>query len=235
MRPDPIRARMFALLALAAVAPARAQTWEDPGRIGGAAEAFVRAQLPVQPGRVPHITVQAPNARFPTCAQLQARAFGLANPYGAQTVQVQCLSPHTWSVYVPVQVAWPSKVVVASHALAAGRALTAADLAVVQRDAGVLPPGALADPAEVVGRVLQVGVAAGQDLVQGMLTSPQLVRYGQSVPLVAQGDGVRLVALGIALQDGRAGQAMLARNADSGRVVSGVLDAAGEVVVAGAP
>ncbi|OZB48313.1 MAG: flagella basal body P-ring formation protein FlgA, partial [Thiomonas sp. 14-66-4] len=75
----------------------------------------------------------------------------------------------------------------------------------------------------------------GQSITQSMLAGPQLVHDGQSVSLVAQGQGVRLVALGKAMENGRQGQTILARNVQSGRVVSGVVDASGQILVAMQP
>ncbi|MEW6559905.1 MAG: flagellar basal body P-ring formation chaperone FlgA [Pseudomonadota bacterium] len=205
---------------------------ESPAKIRAAVEAFVRAGLPASGEKV-MIDVQgpAPGLRFPPCAELRTAYFGNPNPYGAQTVEVRCARPAVWTLYLPVRVDRQQGVVVVARALQAGHVLTAADLTTVERDATRLPPGAVNDAQALVGQVLRYSVAAGQPLVQSMLTGPQLVHYGQSVSLVAQGLGVRLVALGQALADGRVGQSVLVRNVQSGRVVSGVVDAQGQVVV----
>ena len=205
---------------------------ESPARIRAAVEAFVRAGLPAGGDQVT-IDIQGPASglRFPQCAELRTAYFGNPNPYGAQTVEVRCAAPNAWSLYLPVRVDRPQGVVVVARALQAGHVLTAADLTTVERDAAHLPPGAVNDAQALVGQVLRYSVAAGQPLVQSMLTGPQLVHYGQSVSLVAQGMGVRLVALGQAMADGRVGQSVLVRNVQSGRVVSGVVDAQGQVVV----
>ncbi|OZB69980.1 MULTISPECIES: flagellar basal body P-ring formation chaperone FlgA [unclassified Thiomonas] len=205
---------------------------ESPATIRAAVEAFVRAGLPPGGEKV-KIDVQgpAPGLRFPQCADLHTAYFGNANPYGAQTVEVRCTAPSVWSLYLPVRVDRPQGVVVVARALQAGHVLTAADLTMVERDATRLPPGAVTDAQALVGQVLRYSVAAGQPLAQSMLTGPQLVHYGQSVSLIAQGMGVRLVALGQAMADGRVGQSVLVRNVQSGRVVSGIVDTQGQVVV----
>jgi len=205
---------------------------QSPASIRAAAEAFVRAGLPASAASA-KIEVQGPAAdlRFPLCSDLRTAYFGNANPYGAQTVEVRCTAPQVWSVYLPVRVDQQQGVVVVARALQAGHVLSGADLTTVERDSAHLPPGAVSDAQALVGQVLRYSVAAGQPLVQSMLTGPQLVHYGQPVSLVAQGMGVRLVALGQALADGRVGQSVLVRNLQSGRVVSGVVDAQGQVVV----
>ncbi|MGA8009400.1 MAG: flagellar basal body P-ring formation chaperone FlgA [Thiomonas sp.] len=205
---------------------------ESASSLRATVEAFVRAGLPAGADKV-KIAVQgpAPGLRFPHCSDLRTAYFGNTNPYGAQTVEVRCAAPQVWSLYLPVRVDQQQGVVVVARALQAGHALTTADLTTVERDAAHLPPGAMGDAKALVGQVLRYSVAAGQPLVQSMLTGPQLVHYGQPVSLVAQGMGVRLVALGQAMADGRVGQSVLVRNVQSGRVVSGVVDAQGQVVV----
>lgn len=232
----PVLARWLvrsALLAAAAAQASPAPPAAEPAEaIRAAVQAFVRAQLPSDAARA-RIEVQGPAAglRFPRCAELRTRYFGTPDPYGAQTVEVRCTGPNPWVLYVPVRVDLPQTVLVARRALEAGHTLTADDLSVVERSRSSLPPGAEADIDQVVGQVLRFSVAAGQPIVQGMLTGPLRVRSGQSVDLVAIGPGVRLVALGQAMADGRVGQPVLVRNVQSGRVVTGVVNARGEVVV----
>lgn len=205
---------------------------ESAANIRQAVEDFVRQGLPAGAAKAT-VDVQGPAAglRFPQCSDLRTAYFGAANPYGAQTVEVRCAAPQVWSLYLPVRVDRQQGVVVAARALQAGHALSAADLSTVQRDSTHLPPGAVSEAQLAVGQVLRYGVAAGQPIVQSMLTGPQLIHYGQPVSLVVQGMGVRLVALGQAMADGRVGQSVLVRNVQSGRMVSGVVDAQGQVVV----
>ncbi|OYV32075.1 MAG: flagella basal body P-ring formation protein FlgA, partial [Thiomonas sp. 20-64-5] len=161
---------------------------QSPASIRAAVETFVRAGLPPAAAKA-KIEVQGPAAdlRFPQCADLRTAYFGNANPYGAQTVEVRCAAPQVWSLYLPVRVDQQQGVVVVARALQAGHVLSATDLTTVERDAAHLPPGAMNDAQAVVGQVLRYSVAAGQPLVQSMLTGPQLIHYGQPVSLVAQG------------------------------------------------
>ena len=228
---------LILLLACAAwsrVTPARAAAaFEPAATIRDAAARFVREQMPAALRGSARIDVQgpAPALHFPRCAHLQARAFGAASPFGAQTVEVSCTAPQRWSLYLPVRVDTLQGAVLALRALGAGHVIAPADLTVVSRDLSSLPAGALSDPRQAVGQVLRYGVAAGQALSRDMLRGPQLIHYGQSVSLLAVAPGMRLSALGIALQDGSQGQDILVRNAQSGRVVHGVVGADGDVLV----
>ncbi len=193
---------------------------------------FVRDQLPPALRATAHIDVQGPPAtlRFPRCTDLRARRFGGGSLFGTQTVALTCVAPQRWSVYVPVQVATPQTALVALRALGAGHVLQGGDLTPAGMERGDLPAGAIGSAAQAVGQVLQYGVAAGQVITSAMLRGPELVHSGQSVSLVAVGEGVRLVAMGVAMQDGSQGQSVMARNAQSGRVVHGIVDAQGNVV-----
>ena len=220
--------------ALLRAAPARAAAaFEPAAAIRDVAARFVREQMPAALRAQAHIDVQgpAPALHFPRCVQLQARAFGAASPFGAQTVEVSCQAPQRWSLYLPVRVDTLQGAVLALRALGAGHVVAPADLTVVSRDLSSLPAGALSDPRQAVGQVLRYGVAAGQALSRDMLRGPQLIHYGQSVSMIAVAPGMRLSALGIALQDGSQGQDILVRNAQSGRVVHGVVGADGDVLV----
>lgn len=221
--------------ASAAARAAATSRWESPQAMQDVAKDYVREHLPAGAG-ADHvrISIGLVAARFPRCApqHLTALPFGNPNPYGAQTVQLHCDAPQRWSVYLQADVDWPQQVVVAAHAIAPGHTLVAGDLQLLQRDRAALPPGAVQDESQVEGRVLRLGIAAGQSITESMLAGPRLIHYGQAVSLIAEGDGVRLEALGIALQDGSQGQTVLVRNAQSGKVVSGVVDARGDVVAA---
>ncbi len=232
-----VRALMRLLLAAVVLCGtlvvAHAGGFEPAASIRAAAARYVREQLPPALRHTARIQVQGPGAElhFARCSRLRAQAFGTSGLFGTQTVQVRCDGPQSWSLYVPVQVDTPRGAVLAVHALGAGHVLRADDLAVVQRDLASLPAGTLGAVRDGVGQVLRYSVAAGQAITRSMLRGPRLVRDGQSVSLIAVAPGLRLAALGVALQDGSQGQDIMARNAQSGRVVRGVIDANGDVVV----
>jgi pilus assembly protein CpaB len=68
----------------------------------------------------------------------------------------------------------PVPVVVAARPLDAGRALDAGDLALARWPPGTAPPGGVAEPALLVGRVLAGSVHAGEPLTDTRLVGPGL-------------------------------------------------------------
>src|ERR1700730_16477398 len=65
-------------------------------------------------------------------------------------VEIRCLGPPAWHLYVPVRIVGTTRVAVAAHAIVAGSVLTANDLRVEQHEMTALPPGYLDDPAIAV-------------------------------------------------------------------------------------
>lgn len=221
-----------ALMVHCASATGVPSSFESVSAMRDRAADFVRDQLPPALRATARINVQGPPPalHFPRCADLRAQRFGGGSLFGAQTVELRCVAPQRWSLYVPVQVATSQTALVALHALGAGHVLQAGDLTAAGLERNDLPAGAIGVSTQAVGQVLQYGVAAGQVITRAMLRGPRLVHSGQSVSLIALGEGVRLMALGVAMQDGSQGQNVMVRNAQSGRVVHGVVDAQGEVV-----
>jgi pilus assembly protein CpaB len=85
---------------------------------------------------------------------------------GALAAGLQALAPRP-----PVG----APVLVATREVEAGAVLTASDLRVVDRTTSELPQGALADPAEAVGRTLGSGLRIGEALTDARLVGPGLL------------------------------------------------------------
>ena len=219
------------LFVLAASLPVNAAT-ESAETIRATVRHFVRNHLPANTRNAQiHIDGPAPGLRFPACGHLQLGFFGYSNPYGSQTIAVSCSSPSPWKLYLPVQLAINQNVVVAARPLSADRVISAADLAVVQRDTNGLGGPALTNPQQAIGQVLRFGTLAGQPITTSMLNAPEVVRAGEQVTLYAEGDGIRIATIANAIENGRPGQAILVRNVQSGRVIRGTVTARGTVVV----
>lgn len=118
---------------------------------------------------------------------------------GAVAVSLSVLAP-TAAAGVPV--------LTAAHDLAAGTALTAGDLDVVDVPAGLVPTGAVATPTDAVGRVLAAPLRRGEPLTDVRLAGADLlsahdrtlvavpvrIADAASAALVTAGDRVDLLA-----------------------------------------
>ena len=120
----------------------------------------------------------------------------------------------------------PGQYYVASRTIAAGQALTPADLA--PRDATWSPcPGAITDPDTVAGMTAAYRITAGQPIKGAALRNAQSVR-GSNVRINAVGKGFMVSSEGQALDNAAPGATVQVRM-PSGQVVSGVVRNAGLV------
>lgn len=225
--------RCAAALAVLGVlsAGALAAAMEDGASLGKVAEAFVLGQTAGLPGQV-SVTAGAVDTRLrlPKCANTEVFLPPGARLWGNATVGIRCSQPSAWTIYLPVTVKVTAPLASAVKPLPQGHVLTAADIVMQPGDLTQFPPGAITDAQQVVGKVLASGISAGQVLRPEQLRTPQLVKTGQNVRLVAQGDSFQVSAEGRALNNAGAGQSISVRTA-SGKVVSGVVRADGAVEV----
>ena len=95
-------------------------------------------------------------------------------------------------------------VIVASADLPAGSTLTAQDLAVDAMPADYVPPGAMTDPADALGRMIASGIATGEPLTRsrlvttgsrpdGLHTVPVRLADAEAATLLSPGSVVDLV------------------------------------------
>ena len=192
------------------------------GQISGAIEQLLHQQTVGLPGRV-SFTIGAidRNLNLPVCAAPEAFIPAGARVWGNTSVGVRCIGNSPWTIYVPVSVRVMTGVVVASHSLTQGRALEAADLTLQEVDLGLLPAAVITDTGQAIGRVVTVGLAAGQPLRQDLLRAPLVIQQGQSVTLRAQGAGFKVSAVGKALTNAVEGQIAQVRTL-TGNTVNGV-------------
>jgi flagella basal body P-ring formation protein FlgA len=136
-----------------------------------------------------------------------------------------------WNVFLPVTVDVFGPGLVANGALAAGAVITSADLRPGTVNLSAAPSPVLASPDLAVGRMLARPLAAGDALRTADLRARQWFAAGDTVRIVAGGDGWRIHGEGQALNPGLEGQTVRVRT-ESGRIVSGVAVAERQVEVA---
>lgn len=218
-------------LAVGAVAAQAADGTQPLDSLQHAAEAFVRAHVAPAGGRV---VVRAatldPRLRLAACtAPLQAELPGDRIAGTRASVAVHCPGPSAWRLFVPVEVHVYREVLVGTRALARGETVAAADVRAEERDVAQLGYGYLTDPAALAGRQLLRPLRAGAVLSPVALAAPTLVRRGDQVTLLAGAGALAVRSSGTALENGSEGAQVRVRNAGSGRIVQGVVQAAGTV------
>lgn len=168
-------------------------------------------------------------------------ALELDTPFSSlETVRVRCQAP-IWQLYVrvtyqdgalpepqQVEAAKPPearrRVLAASASLPRGTALTPDLVRWVEMDAALPGPQALERLVDIEHMELARPLRAGTPIRSHDLRPILMVKRGQSVLMeIGQGQGFRISARLEALQDGRMGEQIRLKNAESGRQLSGVV------------
>lgn len=224
---------IFVLLAaiLAPVGAARAETGQDLEALRIAAVEYARAGTRDLRGKVDIVAGPMDKRLYlPRCESPEPFMPAGSRLWGRTQVGFRCTSPHHWSVLIPVEVRVESTALFAARPLAAGQALTEADLQVRTVDITRLPAGVLTEPGQALGRVPRLSLAAGLPLRGDILRGVHLVAPGQAVSVTYRGDGIQIRAEGRALGAGAVGDAVQIRM-PSGKVVTGIVTGPGEADV----
>jgi flagella basal body P-ring formation protein FlgA len=112
-------------------------------------------------------------------------------------------------------------VVVAARDLAPRTIVTAADVRTERRPFDRLPIGALKDVREAVGKESTRAMAPGEPVTSSAVVPPRAVRRGAVVTLLVEGRGFRVVARGIASEDGAVGDTIRVVNQTSHKEMAG--------------
>ena len=160
-------------------------------------------------------------ARTPagTCALPPALPPGV-RLWGRTTVPVRC-EEGARLAFVPVDIKVFGKALVAARALPEGAVLHAGDLHHQEVDLARFAPHAIAEPAQIHGRVLTRAIPAGEPVLAAWLRTPPVIAAGDPVKLVYAGVGPATSAEGRALSQAADGQPVRVQT-DSGKTLSGV-------------
>jgi flagella basal body P-ring formation protein FlgA len=196
------------------------------------AEAEIQRLLTAQtaglPGKVT-ITVDATRLSvLPPCQVPEAFLPTGARSSGRVSVGVRCTETPPWTRYIPAYVALTGNFYVAARPIAAGQAVTSADVAVRTGDLSALPASVVTDPALLVGRVALNRIAFDAPIRRELLRGVILVQQGQSIKLVMRGAGFVASAEGKALTDAAEG-ALVQVKTQGGQLLSGIVQSDGSV------
>ncbi|MBU1690091.1 MAG: flagellar basal body P-ring formation protein FlgA [Gammaproteobacteria bacterium] len=192
---------------------------------------FVRQNTAELPGEVTS-TVGAidPRLQLPSCDTPEAFLPSGSRLWGNSTVGVRCQSATPWTIYVPVSVRIMAQTAVATRPLSAGQTVSPADVAMQSNDLSQLPPGVITDPELAIGKTVIYSAPTGQPFRHDMLRAPKVIQQGQTVKLVAKGNGFQVTSEGKALANATLGQVVSVRT-QSGEVISGIAKQNGVVEV----
>ena len=139
---------------------------------------------------------------------------------GAVSLDAAGMAPQNVDLSGLAQAAAPA--LVASHDLAPGEVLNAADVTLARLPANAAA-GAVATVGDALGMAVVNGVAAGAAVTSANLSAPVVVRKGAFLVLNLSAPGMVLTAQGVALDSGGAGSVISVLNPASHAVVQAVV------------
>jgi flagella basal body P-ring formation protein FlgA len=216
------------LCALILCAPAAAQplpAWPLPAATLQAAQSLVReAALALAPqGARVEVETGVLDARLhlAPCARIQPYLPPTARAWGAGRVGLRCVEGSAlWNVTLPITVKAFAPAPVAVAPLPAGTVIEAQHLRMAEVDWAAAPSPVQAETDAIVGRTLAQPLPSGKPVRGANLRPRQWFAAGDTVRIVARGDGFAVSGEGQALSHGIEGQSARVRT-ESGRIVIG--------------
>jgi len=142
--------------------------------------------------------------------------------WGKSRIGLRCKEGRTnWSVYLPITVKVWARALVVPAGAAANSVVADADLAEAEVDLAEESTPVFVDRKAVVGRTLAQSLRPGQAIRQGHVKTRQWFAVGETVKVVAVGEGFALESSGQAVTNGLEGQPARVRT-EGGRIVTGV-------------
>ena len=164
-------------------------------------------------------TLEAQFARAP-CARVEPFISPGVRLWGRSHVGVRCVEGADWSLQWPVTVRIFGPALVATRPLAAMQPISAADVRRAEGEWTRNPQGVATVMTQLESRVALHPIAAGQPVGLDAIREQMAVGQGDSVKLVAAGEGFSIVTEGTAMNAAAEGQPVRVRT-ESGRVLSG--------------
>lgn len=203
---------------------------EDSETIRRTALAYLQQQTLGLPGKIT-ITVAPTFPRgLAACTTLEPFMPTGARLWGTTSVGVRCAGAKPWTLYLQARIAIESTYYLAARQIEAGTVVTPQDLLARNGDLSNLPRAIITDPSQAVGSTTLVRVGAGMPLRQDLLKSASAVAIGQTVRVVAQGQGFQISAEGSVMNNAAPGQQVRVKMA-GGQIISGIVVDGGTVQV----
>jgi flagella basal body P-ring formation protein FlgA len=220
-----------ALLLIAGAA--LAQSIQPLPAIQAAAERFVSSRLPKSQAKF-YVEAGALDSRLrlAACASpLEVFAPSEATFSARTTVGVRCTTNSQWTLYVPVTIEVETQVLVLRRGLARRARIESTDVELQTRRLPGTLTNFISDALQLQGHRLKRALPAGTPLTADVLAPDVLIRRGQKVTLVAANGSIEIRAEGLALSEGGAADRVRVQNANSLKIVEGVVENASTVRV----
>jgi flagella basal body P-ring formation protein FlgA len=163
-----------------------------------------------------------PRLHLAPCERIEPYLPANVRLWGKSRIGLRCTQGRTaWNVYLPIVVKVWGRAIVVPAGAAAGSVVADGDLDEAEVDLAEEFTPAFFDRKLVVGRTLAQTLRPGQAVRQAHIKSRQWFAAGETVRVVAVGEGFSLEGVGQALTHGIEGQPAKVRT-ENGRVLTGL-------------
>jgi len=227
----------LALLCLSGVANySRAESFTLPEQLIGVTQGFLEftvedylATSQIEGRFEIEVRQLDPRMRMAHCDKELTASLESPTPVGRVTTRVRCEGSSPWTVYVPAQVRLFRTVVTAVRPLKRDAVVTEQDVAMRERDIGLLGQGFLSSMDQALGQKVLRPMVIDQILAPNFLEQPQMVRKGDQVVITARSGSISVRMPGEALSDGTFNEQIRVRNLNSKRVIKANITGPGQV------
>lgn len=173
-----------------------------------------------------------PRLRLASCdGPIEHRISTQPSGTSAATVKITCTGAAHWTLYAPAQVALFGDTAVATRNLERGSLIQPGDFQFVRQNLNLIGANYVDHSDVFIGQELKRPLRTGEPLRQSFFDAPRIVQRGDRVTLEAQSNGLSVAAPGMAMANGKVGERIQVKNAQSSKIVDALVIAPGRVRV----
>ncbi|MFP9229716.1 flagellar basal body P-ring formation chaperone FlgA [Pectobacterium cacticida] len=174
-----------------------------------------------------NVVIKSPKKLWPQCDAPQISLPSNTKLWGNVSVSVRCGQERR---FIQTEVQVTGDYVTSSRPIVRGTALTVVDITLTKGRLDLLPPRPILTLKDAQGAILLRDLTPGQIITASMIRRPWAVKAGQSVRIIAQGEGFTINSDGKAMNNAAIGQSVRVRMT-TGQIISGTIDEDGSVVI----
>jgi len=149
---------------------------------------------------------------------------------GALSIGIRCKGKQSWSLYNPAKISLFFKVLTLTHDIKRHTVIQASDVQ-LERRVKRLSQGFFTHYAQIEGKISTRNLQSGTALRESHLFTPQLIKKGDKVRIIAESSAFTIQMSGYALMGGHLGNQIRVRNSRTNKVIEGTIKKRGVVSV----
>ncbi|HEY7773212.1 MAG TPA: flagellar basal body P-ring formation chaperone FlgA [Marinagarivorans sp.] len=167
-----------------------------------------------------HVSRIDPRLKLATCSQRKAiKINGNQTKTANISVRVSCNGESPWSIFVPARIDVLQEVVTTTRDIYKDEILKPEDLTLVVRNTSSLGFGYTNNIKPLLGNAVTRNINAGSVIRLAHVSEPLAITRGDKIVLESGTGGLSVAASAIAMSDGKVGDQIRVKNAESKRII----------------